>query len=492
MANFVIDEMDIFKYVVSEHPDLEIQTSFNNGKKLVQRIPINIFKDEYKVIYDCLRSLLDFERAFSYDSLHQVIMSNKEEILNDPKVTIGETVGDNTERFDVILQTVLTTYGDLCEEEVPELTFKGNLSLYITNWADFRYEELMFECNQIFKNGMKIGRVTLRGREDSDIYYKQVSAIITNIVEGDANLLAESIDTSVQTSEEIEEIHNRNEIQQENLGATGIESIDRELGGTYKGEMFTIQGGSGSGKSRFAMSIAKNLINNGKNVLIISLEQKANRLFSMLHSRHILETTNISSIDDKALIRQSYSPTLENVVKTSRDDIIENESLGRLRIEGKYVKAKNILVELETIWDEFAFDAVVLDYFGLLGTEKDRYSELTDAINLLKSACKSFRGQGFSLIVPNQLSKEAEKSLLNGNFEEASLGGSESAYLFRGSDIVVTINRTQELDEDSQIEIIVSKMRLGEKIKPIKVNADFGHCIFTEAVISDTEEESPF
>lgn len=491
MANFVIDEMDLFKYVVSEHPDLEITETFNNGKKLLQRIPLNIFRDEYKLIYDSLRGLLDFDRAFSYDSLHQVLLNNKEDILRDSKVTLGEELSDETERFDFILRNVLTVYGDLCEEEVPELTFEGNMSLYINNWADFRMEELLFECSQIFKHGMRIGGRMIRGRDESDKHYKQVSAVIEKIIEGDQNLLAESIDTSIQSAEEIEEIHHRNEIQQENLGLTNIPAIDKELVGIFKGEMFTIQAGSGVGKSRFAVHLAKNILNNGHNVLVISLEQKANRIFSMFHSRHMLETQGVSNITDKDLIRDSYSPAQESVVKSSREDLVENESIGRLRIEGKYVKAVNILSELEAVWEDFKFDAVVLDYLGLLGTEKDRYNELTDAINLLKSECKSFKGVGFALIVPNQLSKEAEKELMNGKLEEAGIGGSESAYLFRGSDIVVTLNKDSEMEEDNLMEIIVSKMRLGQNISPIKVHTDFGHCTFSQ-VVDDTDDDNPF
>ncbi|MEQ2561390.1 DnaB-like helicase C-terminal domain-containing protein, partial [Sutterella wadsworthensis] len=251
------------------------------------------------------------------------------------------------------------------------------------------FEELLFEVDQINKNGFKIGRNTLRGRKDADYHYKQVTSIINSIVDADANLLAESVDTSIQSAEEIEEIHNRNEIQQENLGVTGIEAIDSEMIGMFKGEMIVIQGGSGSGKSRLATALGKQILNNGKNVLFISLEQKANRIFSMFHSRHILEVQGVNRITDKDLIRQSYSPLDEHIVKSAREDLVENQNIGRLRIEGKYVKAKDIMMELETIWEDFKFDAVVLDYFGLLGTEKDRYNELTDAINLLKSACKS-------------------------------------------------------------------------------------------------------
>lgn len=492
MSNFVINENDIFKYVVSEHPELDIGVSLKNAKKLVQRIPLNIFTNEYNILYSSMQSLIDFDRAFSYDSLQQVMYNNRDDILNSRKVELFEDVADNHERFNSIVELVLTTYGDLCDEEVPEHTFGGNLDLYVRNWADFRYEELMYNVEQIRSNGLRIEGTTYHGRGDADYYYKRSVSVIKAIEDADQDLLSESIDTSLQTAEDIEEIHNRNEIQQENLGMTGILTLDREMMGLFKGEMVSIQAGSGVGKSRLAVAMAKNILNNGKNVLYISLEQKANRLFSMFHARHMLETMQIGHISDKDMIRQSYSPADEHYVQESRIDLVENTNIGRLRVEGRYLKAKDILLFLETIWEDFKFDAVVLDYFGLLGTEKERYAEFTDAINLLKSACKSFKGQGFCLIVPNQLSKEAERDLMNGKKEEAGIGGSESAYLFRGSDVVLTLNRTKEMEEDRQMEIIVSKMRLGTALQPILVHTDYGHCIFNEVIVDDDDGDNPF
>lgn len=492
MSNFVINENDIFKYVVGEHVELTIEDSVKHGKKLVQRIPVNIFVDEYFILYKCLESLLHYDRAFTYDSLQQLMYNNRDDILESRKVSLFEDIGDANERFDSLVHTVLTTYGDLCEEELPNYTFSGNLDLYTRNWADFRFEELLYQVEQIRNNELKIEGTTYSGREDADYFYKRSYSVIRAIEDANQDLLAESIDTSIHSAQDIEEIHNRNETQQENLGYTGIRSLDEEMLGIFKGEMITIQAGSGAGKSRLAVSFAKNLINNGKNVLFLSLEQKANRIFAMFQARHILETTQVDSISDKEIIRQSYSNAQEHVIQDSRNDLAENSELGRLRIEGRYLKADEVLMFLETVWEDFKFDAVVIDYFGLLGTNKDRYSELTNAINLLKSSCKSFRGVGFSLIVPNQLSREAEGELLKGNIEEAGIGGSESAYLFRGSDVVLTLNPKQELKEDNQMEIIVSKMRLGTNLEPIKVHTDFGHCIFSEVISDEEDEDNPF
>lgn len=492
MSNFVINESDIFKYVVAEQENLEIASTVTNGRKLLQRIPINIFEDEYFALYECLKNLSMYDRAFSYDSIQQVLYNNKDFILSSDKMTILEDISDETERFESIVQIVLTEYNDLCELDTPDFTFSGNMELYIKSWADFKYEELIFNVKQILDNGVKYGTKTYKGREDADYIYKRTISIVNAIVEADANLLAESIDTSYQTPEQIEEIHNKNEATQETIGYIGVESIDNEMLGIRKGELITIQAGSGVGKTRFATSIASNILSNNKNVLVISLEQKPSRVFAMYQAREILNSRNISTISDKDIIRESYPIQYETIVREARENIVSNQRLGRLRIEGRYIKAKDILMELDTIWEDFKFDAVVIDYFGLLGIEKDRYNELTEAINLLKSICKSFKGEGFALIIPNQLSTTAEKDLINEKFEEAGIGGSESAYLFRGSDVVLTLHSTEEMQEDEEMLIFISKMRLGTKIPKVKVKTKLGQCLFTEIDESDDDEDNPF
>ena len=489
MADFVINEVDIFKYVVSENEENTLAGAVSNAKTLINRLPLNIFKDEYFILYEMLRAITEYDMAFSSDAFYQVLLNSKDMILENEKVSMLSDVGNPDDRFEQIVTLVMSEYNELSEQELPDYTFKGNIKLYLDSWASERMQEVIYTMQTIMTEGYKLGRETLKGTTDANYYYMRSWTVIKGLLEGDANLLSEVVDTSKQSPDDIKDQHDRNETSQEPLGFTNIESLDKEMTGLYKGEMYTIQAGSGVGKTRVATSFVKNIMNNGKNVLYISLEQKASRIFAMFHSRHLLDTRNERGISDKDLIRGSYDPLKEPIVDESRIDLVENEKLGRLRIEGLYLKAVDVPMFLDQVWEEFQFDVLVLDYLGLLAIEKDRYNELTDCINWLKNACKSFKDKGFSLIIPNQLSREAEKELLRGNDDIAAIGGSESAYVFRASDVVINLHQDKEMRNDNEMLFYVPKLRLGEHIDSIKVHADFGHCYFNEIVQEEEEEE---
>lgn len=489
MAEFVISEVDIFKYVVSENEENTIAGAVSNAKTLINRLPLNIFKDEYFVIYEMLRAVTEYDMAFSSDAFYQVLLNSKDVVVNNPKVTLLNDISNPDDRFEQIVALVMMEYSDLSEQELPEYTFKGNIKLYLDSWAQERMQEIVYTMQTIMSEGYQLGRDLLKGTADANYYYMRSWTVVKGLLEGDANLLSEVVDTSSQSPDDIKDQHERNETTQEPLGFTNIDSLDKEMTGLYKGEMYTIQAGSGVGKTRVATSFAKNILNNGKNVLYISLEQKSSRIFAMFQSRHILDTTGKTGITDKDIVRGSYSALDEAVVDESRIDLVENEKLGRLRIEGLYLKAVDVPMYLDQVWEEFEFDVLILDYLGLLAIEKDRYNELTDCINWLKNACKSFKDKGFSLIVPNQLSRDAEKELMRGNDDIAAIGGSESAYVFRASDVVLNLHQDKELKNDNEMMIYVPKLRLGEQIDKVKIHADFGHCYFNEIEQDEEDEE---
>lgn len=492
MAEFVINEVDIFKYAVSENVENTVGGSVSNAKYLINRIPLNIFTDEYFVMYEMLRAITAYDMAFSSDAFYQVVLNHKDVILNSDKVTLSEDVKNEDDRFEQIVTLVMAEYNELSDQELPEFAFKGNIELYLKSWSDERMEQIIYTMQVIATEGMKIGRETFKGTEQANYYYMRSWGVIKGILEGDSNLLSEMVDTSKQSPDEIKTQHDRNETSQEPLGFTNIGTLDKEMTGIYKGEMYTIQAGSGAGKSRMAVNMAKSVLNNGKNVLFISLEQKASRIFSLFQARHILDTTGNRSITDKNIIRGDYSAMDEGLIDESRIDLVENEKLGRIRIEGRYLKAIDVPMFLEEIWEDFKFDAVVLDYVGLLAIEKDRYNEITDCVNWLKNACKSFKDEGFALIIPNQLGKESEKELMRGNDDLAGIGGSESMYVFRASDVVLTLFADKDMKKDNEMDIFISKMRLGEAIDSIRVRADLGHCYFSDIERSAEESEEFF
>lgn len=243
--------------------------------------------------------------------------------------------------------------------------------------------------------------------------------------------------------------------------------------------------------TRFVVgTLGYNALMMGFNVLHVSLEQKPSRVYPMYQARHIVQQlgTRAGLTDDKIRLK-TYDPVLEGIVQESFVDLAENQEYGRLKVVGRDLQADNVDDYLNTIYDEFQFDVVIIDYFGLIGTKtaQTRYAELAGFANDIKSACKYFRGRGFLAVIPNQLSTDVESKLLKGDDTESKLGGAGSQDLLRGSDYTFTLYETSQLKEDAQVKLLVDKQRSGTMVPNFMLDADKGRSLFLEHIEEDDD-----
>ena len=158
----------------------------------------------------------------------------------------------------------------------------------------------------------------------------------------------------------------------------------------------------------------------------------------------------------------------------------ESEELGNLAVIGRDIKATDFEDYLNTVYDKFKFDVVILDYFGLLGTDsRTMYQEYRQVASYIKSSCKNFRGVGYLGVVINQLKTETEKEMINGNTDASKLGGSDSQELLKGSDILLTLYQSKDMEEEQTMKLLVDKVRLGN-VADIDMDIDKGRCFFME------------
>ncbi|MGG4362838.1 DnaB-like helicase C-terminal domain-containing protein [Bacillus licheniformis] len=477
----VITEQDIFKYLVP-HEDVDLNIR-SNTRIMLTRIPVNIFKDEYYILYRAFEAANKHNIWMGYEQLHQILLNNLEDIIDDPKVTLFEDEQlPRNELMDKILDYTLHEYDDLCSLDIEDAdNLKGNMQLYIQTWAVEKSREITLNKLEILNEGKKFGRIFYKGIEDAHNYYQKAYEVVRALLEADAGKLSESIDTSVDTVEDINR-KMQEETVAEPIAHTGVDQIDKQITAFYKGEIVVIQAGTGVGKTRKTVNIAYNGLKRGKNVLYLSLEQKATRIYPMFLARHILEMYgDIAELTDKDIIRKTYSMVYEPQKTAAEIDFIQNENIGRLKIEGRSLMANDLYNYLVRTWEEgFHFDIVVLDYLGLLEVQGGRrYDVLTETINMLKSEVKSFKGKGFLGLIPNQLSTDAEEQLEKGEYDLLKKGGSETQYVSRAADYVFTLQQNDRMKKDSVMRIINSKVRLGQAPQPFYMaDVDLGKCVF--------------
>lgn len=492
----VILEDDIFKHLINR--DIEGVDVKQNIRGFLTTIPLNIFKDEYYIIYKAIDFGYRYSMVLDINHLEQLVISNMDDLLKDEKVTMykdGETEYTEKERAELIQASVSTTYMMLEDLEVSESSYSEllfNMKLYVSSWAEEEYAKTIIAQNVILREGKKYNNREYRGVEDANAYYKKKYDIIRGLIDGGVDRLSDVIDTSMDSPEEIR--RKQDEEDFEPLANTGVDEWDKRYP-LARTEMIVLQGGSGAGKTRQAVNIAYNgAVEYKSNVLVLSLEQVSARIWPMFVARHSIRFAESQSgwLDDTSIIRKelnSHQGMFKNIVE---DDLITNTEYGRIRIEGLNLHAEDVRSHLEKVWDDgFHFDIVVLDYLGILQTTGgDRYGLLTDVVNDLKAECKTFKGKGFLGVLPNQLNNEVEKALIKGDYESTSVGGSESSYIRRGSDYMITLFQSEDMKIANKMIWLVDKVRLGAPaVRRIDVLAFQGQCLYLSENLDEVEEE---
>lgn len=267
-------------------------------------------------------------------------------------------------------------------------------------------------------------------------------------------------------------------IEQINDGETVCFSVDNDE------HLFLMNDFIVTHNTRYAVgTLGYNALKMGKNVLHISLEQKPQRIYPMYQARHLLEQLGTRvGLTSGDLIKNTYDASLEGVVQESYIDLADNPAMGNLYVVGRKLDAGDIEDYLNSIYDEFQFDVVILDHFTLLGTKSSasKYVEMSDAANTLTTACKYFRGRGFLAVVLNQISSDVEGKFLKGDTREAKIAGSSSQDLLRGSDITVTLYEDENMKEDASMKLLLNKLRDSGYIPDVLMDVDKGRCYFAE------------
>lgn len=482
-GNNLITESDLFKYVLADHPSLTDGKSLENLGYLVERIPTNIFRDEYAIIFQAMRWSNKNKMPLTRVVLQELMINSATDIISTSKVTLHQDISDEAERYDEIEADTLTVYDVLMHEDVTDERLQGQTNLYLESWYEDEMNQLVFDLSEIMTSGLRAGNKYYRGAEDGNVYYRKKYELIESIVNERKDYLADDIITSDMTGLELSQRMEDDESTGEIVAYTGLPSLDDELLGLRKGEYMVVQAGSGVGKTRFsAGTVGYQALKNGRNVLHISLEQKPTRILPMYIARRIMDKEGtLPNLDDKSILRRTYSPQYESVVQEAQNDLSKDyEGMGNLAIVGRDIMSYELEDYLNTMYDKFKFDVVILDYFGLIGTNaKTMYQEYRQVANYIKSACKNFRGVGFLGVVVNQLKTSTEEALIGGDTSASKLGGADSQDLLKGSDVLLTLYQSEEMEKEQEMKVLVDKVRLGQ-VPDIDILVDKGRCFFME------------
>ena len=237
--------------------------------------------------------------------------------------------------------------------------------------------------------------------------------------------------------------------------------------------LYVFAGETNIGKSIFLGNVATNIANQGKNVLLVTLEMS-----ELLYARRIC--TNVSKIPLKELAINT--PSLRQALK-------EQEESGKGRIFIKEFPPSTITPNqlkafIKKIIDQgIRIDAIVLDYLNLLhstvgSTSYERIKNVTEQVRAMTyifncpviSATQLNRG-GFSIANPDL----------------ATI--SESVGLAATADVIVSIYQNEEDRELGIIRLGMMKNRYGPRGQTQAMRIDYSTLTVTQAEDSMNETE---
>lgn len=483
-----IEARDIFKYLIlKEEANKEERTRIlRNITIFASKVPYNIFKNEYYVLYEAIVKAKKYNTVLTYEQLYQIIINNINTLVNGPGINpidFSENPSNLNTVKEELAELCVVTYEELKNEPTEEDgEMKLNIELYIRSWAEDAVKEILVDMHTITSNGMKIKGKFRQGIEEANSYYIEEYGRIKQMIFEEVNELSNVIRTDKMTYEDLNKKRTEDFLSR-TVSYTGIDGIDTIIGNFRKGDMVSILGQPGAGKTRFTASIMYNCLKEGNNVLWYPLEGNDMQAFCLIVARHIVEKYGIiSDLDDKSVYENSFEEKYAEIVDTAILDILRNENLGRLQIRNIPLYDDEVFLELEAIWEDgFHFDALCIDYVSLIMSKNNEMAQayLSRLLKKLKTTCMSFKNEGFLLLTPHQLTKEAIVALLKGE-DTTIVGASDTTEVIKSSDIVFSLVRTEEQKIRDMISIYFTKTRFAKSAAPIEVIALHGGCYFAD------------
>ena len=311
-------------------------------------------------------------------------------------------------------------------------------------------------------------KLTAMSEDEGRDTLELLATAITEVHQIDNNI---DVHKSVQWSEVVEQMVTHFEIQ--NSGetpegiTTGIIDLDKKIGGFTSGQLITVAGRPGMGKSAFAQSILIHAAQRFGRVLMFSREMSAIEIAKRITANQ-LENLNMADIFgnmDKAKI-EYLKQNLEQVKKL----LIE--------VDGKSSNLTEVIYKIRKDHSQHALKVVIIDYLQLLsGFADKRYRGQTEILNDLTRELKALASKlELPIIVLSQLNREVE----NRPNKEPQLSDLKmSGSIEEDSNMVILLYRPEYYNLDTfpdgdpsygKVDIIVAKNRNG---KTGKVRAEF-------------------
>ena len=211
--------------------------------------------------------------------------------------------------------------------------------------------------------------------------------------------------------------------------------------------------GTGVGKSLFMCHMAANCLNQGKNVLYITLEMAEERIAERIDANPM----NISMEDLHDLPKKMFDDNIAKIIKQTSGKLIVKEYPTASANTNHF---RGLIKEL-AIKKSFKPDIIFVDYLNICASSRFKGGTNINSYTLVKSIAEELRGLAVETNVPIMSATQTTRS----GFVSTDIGledTSESFGLPATADLMFALISTEELDDLNQIAVKQLKNRYND------------------------------
>ena len=211
--------------------------------------------------------------------------------------------------------------------------------------------------------------------------------------------------------------------------------------------------GTGVGKSLFMCHVAANCMNQGKNVLYITLEMAEERIAERIDANLM----GVSMEDLQDLPKQMFDSKMDHIIKNTTGTLIVKEYPTASANSAHF---RGLIKEL-AIKKSFKPDIIFIDYLNICGSSRFKGAANINSYTMIKSIAEELRGLAVETNVPIMSATQTTRS----GFSNSDVGLEDTAESFglpATADLMFALISNEELDKLNQIVVKQLKNRYND------------------------------
>lgn len=341
-------------------------------------------------------------------------------------------------------------------------------------------ETVKFVKDAIYYKGLELGADGLMNKDDTKMKKAQAMFEEMSKVQIDSNLGLDFDDIQTQL-----EYYSKREFGIK----TQHKSINKRLGsGFLPGTLNVILAAQGVGKSLLMCDLISGMLQNSKNVLMVSLEMSENEMLKRIQAN--VFDIGVNTFRDLAKtegeIKQLDRPeTTKDMIMNAYQKFKMSGTCGKFFVK-EYPAGSFSALMLADLVDKFRvekdikFDCIFIDYLGIM--KSDLISANSGLYSYVKSIGEEVRAQAVKLGVPIISASQLNRSSVNKTEGVDNSAISDSLGTAMTADLMIFILQNESMKEKSEVLVKFTKNRYTGMTDSFMLNVDYQKMRFSDVI----------